>query len=87
MLRQNHELAYRALISLRLYYSVAKQIKQQTACRWFAGSKPERDFKSPVNWNPLQVEFTEQLLIYFYVLNRVKKSICFFIAKLNSPVM
>ena len=39
---------------------MAKWIKQQTANRWFAGSKPGRDFKSPINWNPFQVEFTEQ---------------------------
>ena len=60
ILRQNHELTYIALIYLSLYDSVAKRIKQQAAIRWFAGSKPGRDFKSPINWNPFQVEFTEQ---------------------------
>ena len=25
----------------------------------FAGSKPGRDFESPINWNPFQLEFTE----------------------------
>ena len=71
---------------------MAKQIKQQTAQRWFAGSKPGRDFENPINWNPFQVEFTEQqkshkqpskktdqLLIYFYVLNRVKKVFIIFL--------
>ena len=43
---------YMALIYLGLYDSVAKRIKQQAANRWFAGSKAERDFKSPINWNP-----------------------------------
>ena len=56
---KNHELTYRALIYLRLYDSVAKRIKQQTAYRWFAGSKPGRDFKNSINWNPFQVGFTE----------------------------
>ena len=45
----NLELTYRALIYLRLYDSIAKQIKQQTAHRRFAGSKPGRDCKSPKN--------------------------------------
>ena len=60
ILRQNHELTDTALIYLRLYDSVAKQIKQQAASRWFAGSKPGRDFKSSINWTPFQVEFTKQ---------------------------
>ena len=46
---------------ISLYDSVAKQIKQQTANRWFAGSKPGRGFKSPINWNPFQVEFLSLL--------------------------
>ena len=39
---------------------MAKRINQQTANRWFAGSEPGRDFKSPINWTPFQAEFAEQ---------------------------
>ena len=96
ILLQHHELTYRALLYLRLHESMAKQIKQQTAIRWPARSKPGRDFESPINWNPFLVEFTEQqksqkqpskkadrLLIYFYVLNRVQKSVCFLYCKIK----
>ena len=51
ILQKHHELFY------KLYVSVAKQIKQQTANRWFVGSKPGRGFKSLINWNLFQVEF------------------------------
>ena len=44
-------------LHIRLYDSVAKRIKQETANRWFVGSKPGRSFKSSINWNPFQVEF------------------------------
>ena len=56
---KNHELTNRAFIYLRLYNSVAKRIEQQVADRWLTGSKPGRDFTSPINWNPFQLEFTE----------------------------
>ena len=39
---------------------MAKRIKQQAAYRWFAGSKPGREFESPINWTLFRVDFTEQ---------------------------
>ena len=48
-------------ICRRLYDSVAKRIKQQTANRWFAGSKPGRGFKSPINQTPFQLELSNTL--------------------------
>ena len=44
----------------RLYDSVVERIKQQGSDRWFAGSKPWRNFNNTPKWTPFQMEFLEQ---------------------------
>ena len=80
---------------------MAKQIKQQAANRWFASSKTGIDFKSPINWKPFQLEFTEQqksqkqpskksrptFNLFLCFKSSQKKYLFFFIAKLDLLVM
>ena len=64
---------------------------------WF---EQGRDFKSPINWNPFQVEFTEQqksqkqtsrksqpTFNLFLCFKLCQKKYFYFFAKLNLPVM
>ena len=64
-----------SIFSLWLYESIAKRIKQQTSIRWFGGSKPGRGFKSPINWNPFQVQLRSKQIAHFYIIP-AKANLC-----------
>ena len=100
ILRQNHELICRALIYLRLYDSVAKQIKQGSESGLQTDGLLVRNQGETLKVQLIGIHFkwnlqnskkvrsnhlkkADQLLIYFYVLNQVKKSICFFYGKVR----